>query len=137
MPEKPIVDVRKYRRFRNGQWEDVRKHERHQTIIDVGYDARQKISKGKAMKLFGSKDSRAKTVDQQKETEIVYAVPNERWADTMNRSDVLGIDGKKPPKVDKLSSFAYPNQIVKYKGKIYIGDNSNRFKLAKNQKSKT
>ncbi|MGQ4874603.1 MAG: hypothetical protein ACP6IY_11095 [Promethearchaeia archaeon] len=53
--------------------------------------------------------------------------PNEYWKNHMDTTDLLGVDGTKPPVVSNEPDYGMPYEVVQYKGKIYIADETGFF----------
>ncbi|MHA1439265.1 MAG: hypothetical protein ACTSPD_16970 [Promethearchaeota archaeon] len=49
------------------------------------------------------------------------------YSDDINTTDLLGVDGTKPPVVSNESDYCMPYEVCQYKGKVYIADESGFF----------
>lgn len=58
---------------------------------------------------------------------IMFWNPNAYWRNNMGTTDILGVDGSKPPKVSEKPDFGKPWEVREYKGKLYYADETGYF----------
>jgi len=58
---------------------------------------------------------------------VVFLHPNPIWAENTDRFDVLYLDTDNIPEYNIVPEEAYPDQIIKVKGKFYIGNFDGKF----------
>jgi len=124
---KKKVNVKAHKRaLSDGRVVPVKKHQREIEYIP------EVLSQDWVEKMFQKRSDRSRSTDMRLNSRIMFATPNELWAEMPNMFDIWGLDGFEPPEVKELPLEGYPFQVVKYKGLIWKADKNGKFKPEEN-----
>ncbi len=119
------VDVRKHdRTLPSGEIITVRKHKRS---VPFDMDKFEPLSE-KWAENFIEKRYRETHPDAINKCKVCFLYPNPFWVKHPERYDVFKLDCEDAPEYPKIPAQAYPNQVIKVKGKYYLGNKHGVFR---------